>query len=332
MLKENHLRYPITVWLFLCCLLVVAMILLGGATRLTEAGLSIVEWKPLTGIIPPLSKEDWLNAFNHYKQFPEYKLKHMDLTLSDFKFIFYMEYSHRLLGRLLGIVFLLPFLFFWKAYKPALKRRLVVLLCIGGLQGFAGWFMVKSGLVNNPYVSHYRLALHLSLAFILLFLMIEALFAINPTAIPLHRRIKIPSVFSLVAICLTIIYGTFVAGLRAGKLYNTFPKMGDEWIPYEWLFYQPVYINFVENPATVQWVHRLLAFFTAGISIWLIKRLKDAKHFMELTLLLFAVALQILLGIMTVLSIVLVPLALLHQCGAIVLFTYVVVLYFRARA
>lgn len=332
MLKKNHLRRPVTLWLILCCMLIVAMILLGGATRLNEAGLSIVAWKPLSGIIPPLNEMAWISEFEHYKEFPEYKLKHMSMDLQAFKFIFLLEYSHRLLGRILGLVVLLPLLFFWHAFFPALKRRFMVVLTLGGLQGFMGWFMVKSGLVNNPYVSHYRLAIHLSLAFLLLFLLLDIILILHPHHKNMDRRLKRTACVSLVSVSFTIIYGAFVAGLRAGKIYNTFPKMGTEWLPSEWLFYHPIALNFSENPATVQWMHRMLAFFALGVCIFLGKRLWRFHYRFEASLVVFAVILQVILGIMTVLLIVPISLALLHQLGAIILFSYISILYLRLRS
>ncbi len=332
MLKKNNLRGPLSLWLLLCILLVVAMILLGGATRLTESGLSIVEWKPITGIIPPLSEEAWALEFEKYKAFPEYQLKHMDLMLSDFKFIFYMEYSHRLLGRFLGLVFLLPLFFFWKHCEKPLRRKLLVILALGMIQGGMGWYMVKSGLVNNPYVSHYRLAAHLSLAFLLLFFMLSALLSLYPDRKKPPQKLNFPLRITFFLTSVTIIYGAFVAGLRAGKLYDTFPKMGGDWVPSEWLFYTPVYTNFLENPATVQWVHRVLAMLTGASCLWLINRLWVLRYKTEAVLLFLAVSLQITLGIITVLYIVPIKLALLHQCGAVILFSFLSMLFIKMRS
>jgi cytochrome c oxidase assembly protein subunit 15 len=253
------------------------------------------------------------------------------MDLQAFKFIFLLEYSHRLLGRILGLVVLLPLFFFWHAFFPVLKRRFIVILTVGSLQGFMGWFMVKSGLVNNPYVSHYRLAIHLSLAFLLLFLLIEVITTLYPHQKTIDRRLKKMILSSLLSVSLTIVYGAFVAGLRAGQIYNTFPKMGTEWLPYEWLFYHPLALNFVENPATVQWIHRMLAFVTLGMCLFLGKRLWHFNYRYEAILVLFAVMLQVTLGIMTVLLIVPISLALLHQLGAVILFSYISILYLRQR-
>lgn len=316
LLLDHKKKSIIIFWLIVCILLIIFMILLGGATRLTESGLSIVEWRPITGILPPLTHNDWMKEFAHYQTFPEYQFKHMDLTLEGFKFIFYMEYSHRLLGRVLGLVFFIPLCFFWKNFSRPLRQQSLILLFFGCLQGFMGWFMVKSGLVNNPYVSHYRLAAHLLLAFILLAFFMKTLLRILPQPqifAPPSLKKCLYSV--LILITLTLFYGALVAGLRAGKLYNTFPTMGGDWIPMELFFERPLWINFFENPTTVQWMHRVLATLTffmsslASILLW-------KHHYKSESFLLFSfIALQFTLGALTVIHIVPIPLALMHQGG-----------------
>ena len=320
----HHNRTFMIFWMFACILLVIAMILLGGATRLTESGLSIVEWRPLTGILPPLTDVSWAKEFEHYKTFPEYRFKHMGLSMEGFKFIFYMEYSHRLLGRLLGLIFILPLFFIWKNLSPHLKKQFGILCIVGCLQGVMGWFMVKSGLVHNPYVSHYRLAAHLFLAFVLLALFMKTLLILFP-----QPRLFLPQSmiylnrFILCLVIMTIIYGAFVAGLRAGKLYNTFPTMGGDWIPVEIFFEKPFWINFFENPVTVQWIHRLFATLTFCCSL-LFSLFLWWKNYKKESFLLFCfISVQFLLGALTVIHIVPIPLALMHQGGSIILFLYV---------
>ena len=307
------------VWLLATAILIWLMIVLGGATRLTHSGLSIVEWKPITGIIPPLTESDWQKAFEDYQNYPEFKLVNYDMPLKDFKFIYLMEYTHRLLGRLIGLVFLIPLVIFWKYQKLnlSLKRRSITILALGILQGFMGWYMVKSGLVKDPAVSHYRLTIHLALAFWLLGLVLWSSLEI---IYPSHSRTKnkliwIAFVFQL----LTMIYGGLVAGLKAGHIYNTFPLMEGKWIPFEWAFHKPLWINFFENAALVQWCHRILALISLGL-IW-------GCYFMEISLKrsiikLWAVAvtIQAILGIFTLLYQVPISLGTLHQGWAVVVF------------
>lgn len=332
LLLDDTKKPFILFWIMTCIFLVVFMILLGGATRLTESGLSIVEWRPLSGILPPLTEFAWMKEFENYQAFPEYQLKHIDLTLDGFKFIFYMEYSHRLLGRVLGLVFFIPLCFFWKSLSSSLRKQCLILLFFGCLQGFMGWFMVKSGLVKNPYVSHYRLAAHLLLAFILLMLFMKTLLSVAPQPkIFVFHALKTCIRIALLLITLTLFYGALVAGLRAGKLYNTFPTMGGDWIPLELFFEKPFWINFFENPTTVQWIHRLLATLTVFIislaSLFLWKR-----HYKREAFLLFSfVILQFTLGALTVIHIVPLTLGLMHQGGAILLFLYAFFLEIQSK-
>ena len=314
-------------WLLLCCFLIWALIMVGGATRLTHAGLSIVEWKPIQGIIPPLSEHQWSLEFEKYQQFPEYKLLNNHITKQDFKFIFWMEYTHRLLGRLVGLFFALPLLYFWvKGQLPSfIKRRSVFILGLGMAQGFMGWYMVKSGLVKDPTVSHLRLTVHLGLAFILFSTILWTAFDLTPSSsFPKEKNLQQLHRLGLVTMgltSLTIVYGAFVAGLKAGLIYNTFPLMGGEWIPSEWLFYKPLYLNFLENQATVQWVHRWL-----GLSTFLMVFITTHKGFKAATPLikkvsgrwLMVACLQVIVGILTLLHGVPVILGTLHQGTAVV--------------
>ena len=246
-------------WLGGTCFLLWLMILLGGATRLTHSGLSIVEWQPLTGIIPPLTETDWHQLFQSYQQFPEYQQLTPHPLLSDFKFIFWMEYTHRLLGRFIGIFFLIPLILYWRSLSSRFKKGGCIVLALGLFQGFIGWYMVKSGLVKDPLVSPYRLTLHLGLAFVLygmvLWMLFEALAA--PKVSPKTKRWPYILVFGLQV--LTMLYGGLVGGHKAGMIYNTFPLMEGQWLPQEWSYYQPFWINFFKNPAMVQWLHRTLA-------------------------------------------------------------------------
>lgn len=311
--------------------MVVAMIILGGATRLTEAGLSIPAWKPLSGIIPPLSESAWMKEFLNYQAFPEYKLKHMDIDLSGFKFIFWMEYSHRLLGRLLGLVFLLPLIGFWRNLTAPYKKRMVIMAILLVGQGVMGWYMVKSGLINNPYVSHYRLAAHLFLAILLLSFFLWTLFDFLPLKKSNLSGFSGVLHVLLMLIALTIIYGAFVAGLRAGKLYNTFPLMGNDWFPIELFHQNPTYLNFFENPVTVQWMHRWLGTLTCITAFWISAKIMMKGMWQQAIILFSGAGLQISLGIATLIYIVPVNLALLHQCGAVLLLAITLNLFYQAK-
>jgi cytochrome c oxidase assembly protein subunit 15 len=314
------------------------MVLLGGVTRLTGSGLSMVEWDPIFGIVPPLDEASWNRTFELYKQSPEYQKINIGMDLAGFKNIYWFEFAHRLLGRAIGMVFLLPFLFFlvrgW--VRRPLIPKLVTLFVLGGLQGLLGWYMVKSGLVDNPHVSQYRLTAHLGLAIIIyvfmLRLALDLWYGKNQTGQPppgLRRATGIVGILVFV----TILSGGFVAGLKAGYAYNTFPLMDGRWVPEVILMQQPVWRNFFENIATVQFDHRLLALlvFTAVTLLWLVSMRYRLPRpvVIGLHVLMLAAVLQVTLGISTLLLHVPVALATLHQGGALLLLT--VVLYVHHR-
>jgi cytochrome c oxidase assembly protein subunit 15 len=338
----NSPNRPIILWLFSTCFLIWLMIMLGGATRLTHAGLSIVEWKPITGIIPPLTQAQWLEAFESYKQFPEYKLVNQGMNLADFQFIYFMEYFHRLLGRMMGLWFMAPLAIFWfrNQLSPKLKTRALIALFLGLSQGVLGWYMVKSGLVKDPAVSHYRLTAHLLLAIGLYGLLFwTALELIHP---PLKNSVKLEpplirrlSLLSCIAVTFTIFYGGLVAGLKAGLIYNTFPLMGERLIPEEWSFYSPIWINFFENAALVQCIHRWLAISTAALILftsWTIWHQSFQKHIRSIALIFACTALtQIALGILTLLFHVPVILGTLHQGAAVILLSQGLYLHYISK-
>jgi heme a synthase len=319
-------------WLQLCLFLVFSMVILGGVTRLTGSGLSMVTWHP-TGMLPPLSTEQWLAEFQLYQQFPEYQKLNRGMTLDGFKSIFWFEYSHRMLGRLIGLVFLLPFVFFWlrKMIKPGLTPRLIIMFILGGLQGLLGWYMVKSGLVSNPHVSQYRLTAHL-LSAILIYGFI--LWTIFDLAFPQpYCRLaqsgaaawRKASIALAILLLLTIVSGGFVAGLKAGLIFNTFPLMGGELIPEGIGALSPWYLNPLENMVTVQFDHRWLA---VGLGLLLIawylrgrSRFDDPLLQRSFKLVGMMVIIQLALGIVTLLLQVPVLLGALHQAGALLLFS-----------
>jgi cytochrome c oxidase assembly protein subunit 15 len=322
----------VAAWLFACCALVFAMIVVGGVTRLTHSGLSITEWQPIVGTLPPLTEQDWQVAFDKYRATPEYLQVNRGMSLEAFKGIFWWEYFHRLLGRLIGVAFLLPLLWF------AAKRRvpagygwkLAGIFLLGGLQGAMGWYMVKSGLVDNPRVSPFRLTAHLGLAFVILGAMLwVALSLLYPgrevAATPAARSAR-RWAFGIVALVfLMVLTGGFVAGIRAGFAYNTFPLMNGAWIPPEILMLEPRWTNFFWNMATVQFDHRVgawLLFLLVPVLWWKLRTANGVPARAEKggNALLAMLAIQIALGIATLLLVVPLPLAALHQAGAVVVF------------
>ena len=327
------MQKSIAVWLLACCALVFAMVVVGGITRLTHSGLSIVEWQPLIGTIPPLSQNDWEVLFEKYHQTPQYQKVNLGMSLEEFKGIFWWEYFHRLLGRVIGLAFFIPFLYFLarKAIDGPLGLKLAGIFVLGGLQGAMGWYMVKSGLVDNPHVSQYRLTAHLGLAFIIYAAMLRvALGLLFPASTSYYGNGRLRSLRSFAIGITTLIFimilsGGFVAGIRAGLAYNTFPLMNGHLIPPELFMLEPWYRNFFDNMATVQFNHRMIA-WTLAILIpifWFKSRNLPLPGSTRLacSLLLLMLAVQISLGIATLLLVVPLPLAAAHQAGAMLLFT-----------
>ena len=331
--KKYNLKCIFT-WLIICSLMVAIMIIIGGLTRSTNSGLSMVEWKIISGIVPPITTNDWIELFNKYKQFPEYRLVNQNITLNDFQFIFWMEYIHRMLGRLIFLVVLIPFIFFLKKklIPQKLKKHFFIIIFLIMVQGLLGWHMVKSGLIDNHDVSQYRLSIHLIMAFIiygyLLFISLTFYNLIKKRKkylIKNNKQIFFINSLLILLILITVASGGFVAGLDAGLVYNTFPKMGDSYIPHEIFNMKPIYLNFFENPATVQFNHRLLGFLTFLAAILLFVYSKKCKLHKQIqkkmVLIIFVVILQVILGIGTLLSYVAIPIALTHQLGALILFS-----------
>lgn len=328
--SSNAEQKAIAIWLLACCTTIFGMIILGGVTRLTGSGLSMVQWAPIMGILPPLNQTEWQESFLLYQQFPEYQLKNFHMSLDDFKSIFWFEYGHRLLGRSIGMIFLLPFLFFLFRGKieKALTPKLITMFVLGGLQGLMGWYMVKSGLVDDPHVSQYRLTAHLGLAIVIYGYMLWVALGLLYPKINSDKQNPSLSRLSLIIsaiIFITALSGGFVAGTHAGFAFNTFPLMDGRLIPVGLFDLSPLWRNFFENIVTVQFDHRVLAtlLFLLIPAFWLkAKKLKleplarTGSH-----LLLAALALQITLGISTLLLVVPVALAAAHQAGAILLLT-----------
>jgi len=326
-------------WLLICCGLVFAMVVLGGVTRLSGSGLSMVEWRPIMGAVPPLSAEEWQETFDIYRQTPEFRKVNSDFDVDDFKNIFWLEYLHRLLGRLIGLVFGLPLLFFAVTGRIVARDlpKYLAMLALGGLQAFIGKIMVASGQVDTPQVSHYRLTAHLSAAFLVYALMLwSALSLLFPAARDavkhtLYRRTV--GVFAL--ICTMIMSGGLVAGLKAGKIYNTFPKMGNDWVPQGMLALDPAWRNVFDNMVTVQFNHRWLAMLTVlTIALyWRSARKSDLPKRARpaLNALLHTVSLQLILGISVVLMAVPLLLGAAHQAVGMLLFTVMLYLVHALR-
>lgn len=334
-LIERHHQRRIGIWLLICCLVLFSLIVLGGATRLTGSGLSMVVWEPVTGVVPPMNEADWLLEFDAYRATPEYQKINHGMSLEEFKFIYWFEFGHRILARSLGLIFALPLAwFFWRGWiSRSLRWPLLGLLALGMLQGWMGWFMVSSGLVDVPRVSPYRLAAHLSLAMILFAFMLRlALGQLLPAR---HRAQPLRgwTITLLVLVASTIFMGAFVAGLHAGLVYNDFPLMAGQWIPDGILGLKPLWRNFFENTAAVQFLHRLLAISTlvvAGLA-WaqVRKRAPDALARQLFHLLLALVFVQVVLGISTLMLYVPVVLGTLHQGVAVLVLAAVIAADYR---
>jgi len=329
----------VATWLLVCCGLVFAMVVLGGFTRLTGSGLSMVDWRPLMGILPPMSGAEWQRVFELYQQSPEFQNVNSHMDVNAFKGIYWLEYLHRLLGRTIGVVFLIPFIVF--AIRGYIQKKewpkYLLMFVLGGLQGLLGWYMVKSGLIDVPHVSQYRLTAHLVAAFLIyayMFWVAMSLLFPAPVATAKHpwygRTLALAALASV-----TIISGGFVAGLKAGKIYNTFPMMGDYWLPPGLMALEPFWRNFFDNMTTVQFDHRWLAFitFVAIVVYWLHARKADlpTRARPAVNALLHTSVLQVALGIATLLLAVPVILGAAHQAVAMLLFTVALYLVHALR-
>ena len=320
----------INLWLYTTIIMVVLMILIGGITRLTDSGLSMVEWRPIWGFLPPFTDEEWKRVFSLYMSSPEYIFKNQGISIIEFKKIFFWEYFHRLWGRLIGLVFIIPLIIFYLFNKipNSILLKLFIILFLGSLQAIIGWWMVKSGLVNDPTVSQYRLAVHLSNALLILFLLIWTLLEFKNG----YSKIKLD--FSFLIFCFlftTIIAGAFVAGMDAGLMYNEYPLMGYSLIPEnygEYGFFDPF-----ENPASAQFHHRHVALFTTiFILIYCYKNYTNYSDKIVKKCSLFMCAIvcfQFLLGIFTLINMVPIYLGALHQTGAVILFITLTIIMHR---
>jgi cytochrome c oxidase assembly protein subunit 15 len=320
--KDNK---KVIYWLLTGCLLIFIMVVVGGITRLTHSGLSISNYKLISGTIPPMNETEWQEAFDLYKQYPEYQKLNNHFDLQDFKDIYFWEWLHRVIGRFIGLVFFLPFLYFLitkQLSKPTIKKS-IILMCLGAFQGFLGWYMVKSGLVDNPDVSHYRLAAHLTTAFLTFaYTFWVALDLIYQNRKEISKSFRNLVRFTFAILLLQIIYGAFVAGLDAGFIHNHWPMMSEGKFMHQTVYieHSPLYKNFIEGKSGVQFVHRTLAYFVVGLIV--LVYLKSRKLILTLpqsraiNSLLLTVGIQFLLGVFTIILQVPVWLGVVHQVGA----------------
>ncbi|MEX2531288.1 MAG: COX15/CtaA family protein [Gemmatimonadota bacterium] len=325
-------RRPVRLWLWSIAGMTLLTLIVGGITRLTQSGLSIVDWAPLMGVVPPMGEVAWQEAFDAYRAYPEYRELRQGMTLDEFRFIYFWEYIHRLVARAIGLVFLLPFAYF--AVRGHLTRslagRTLLLFMLGAAQGAMGWFMVTSGLVDVPRVSHYRLAAHLSLAVVIFgyAVWLARDLAVGDPGPPVsgatQRLLRNGLAFVGALLAVQIVWGAFVAGLRAGLYYNTFPLMGGGILPPDFLRLEPALLNLVENPSAVQWMHRLLGTLLLGVAGAFYLRVRRApdldSHARLLNPALFGmIGAQYLLGVLTLLLVVPVWLGVTHQAMAMIL-------------
>jgi cytochrome c oxidase assembly protein subunit 15 len=332
---------PIALWLLVCCAMILAMVVIGGITRLTESGLSITEWRPISGVIPPLNEVDWQHAFSLYQQIPEYQELNRTMTLAEFKGIYWWEFTHRMWGRLIGVVFAVPFA--WFLLRGRIRRplipRLATMLVLGGLQGGLGWYMVQSGLAQRTDVSQYRLAAHLLLALAIYgYILWTALSLLRPQPAGTSAAARLrPHLWGLGGLlAATLALGAFVAGLNGGMVYNSFPLMGGQFLPTDAVALQPLWRNLFENPVGAQFAHRWLAMTTVVVALALWARGRRLPLPRAVTRPIGHVAgmalIQAGLGLATLLLVVPIPLAAAHQAGAVLLLSFVVWALVETRA
>ncbi len=316
-------RRAIAIWLAAVAGLVFIMVVVGGLTRLTESGLSITEWKPVTGAIPPMTEEHWQKEFDLYRQIPQYQLINTGMSLDEFKTIYWWEWGHRFLGRLIGLAFFIPFVWFavTRRVEKGLMPRLVFLFVLGGLQGVLGWWMVMSGLTERTEVSQYRLAAHLGLATVIFGALVWTVLDLLQGRKSRFMDGLAKAAFALMLfVFFQTILGAFVAGLRAGFIYNTWPLMAGAWLPDGLLRMEPLWHNFFENHLTVQFQHRIAAYLLIAAAVWHWWAARKTDAATGAGLLTLGILAQAALGIWTVLWVVPIPLGAAHQAGAMIVF------------
>ena len=331
---NTKINNQISIWLITMFWIISIMIVVGGLTRLTDSGLSITKWELISGFLPPLSQNDWILYFDLYKEIPEFKLQNYNMSMQEFKVIFWWEWAHRFLGRLIGIGFIIPLVYFSLkiGFRKLLKFYLIFfLICF---QGFLGWYMVQSGLVNDVDVSHFRLSIHLFFAFIILSLILWNFFLLNRAQKYPIQLINFLPEFILSLIFLQIIIGAFVSGMDAGKIYNTWPLMGNSYFPDDNKLLNLFKISAFSDPSLVQFLHRNLAYLTSFIyllTIYVVLRKKMIKLIKPVIILGLVILLQIVLGIFTVLSGASLVVASLHQISSILLISSALFFLYKNR-
>lgn len=340
MIQHSKLHLQIAYWLIACVIAVWLMVIIGGITRLSGSGLSIVKWQPIVGLIPPLTKVGWNQAFLDYQKFPEFQKVTFAMSLTDFKSIYLIEWGHRFVGRLIGLILLVPTVIcLLKREARFLWKRLAVIWLLGLAQGAMGWYMVKSGLVHDPWVSPYRLTAHLFLALLILATLLWTILDLWQPK--LQEVIKVSKSAWLVllgllgTLLLTLLFGGLTAGLKAGLVYNTFPDMGGYWLPPESFHLNPWWLNFFENPVLVQASHRMLAMITFGLTlVWCFqtRKIRLTRYGQRLNgALIVAVGVQVLFGVSTLLLGVPIVLGVMHQAWAVVVLLCVVAMMYGVR-
>ena len=320
--ENNNLNQQLKIWLFVLLSMIILIILIGGLTRLTDSGLSITTWELFVGFLPPLTNDKWKDYFDLYKTIPEYSEQNSNMSLSEFKVIFWWEWGHRQLGRLIGLTVLLPLIYFTLKNGLWVIKKYGIIFLLVCLQGFFGWYMVSSGLVDRIDVSHYRLSIHLVTAFLILSIIFWKLLRltqirINNISFDL-RLFK----FFFILLFIQLIVGAFVSGMDAGKLYNTWPLMGSSYFPDDSKFIEFLNINFFDNPSIVQFVHRNLAYLIVIIYIYLlILVFRDTNKIFRKPIIVIGISifLQVILGVVTLLSGVKIIYASLHQINSILI-------------
>ncbi len=324
----------IQIWLISIIFLLTFMIIVGGLTRLTDSGLSITEWELFKGFLPPLSQNDWLNYFELYKNIPEYTEQNYNMSLSEFKIIFWWEWAHRFLGRLIGIVFLIPLIYLFFKHDFNFVKKYVLIFLLICLQGFLGWYMVSSGLVDRVDVSHYRLSIHLFVAFVILSLVIwEFLLNINLKKIKINFKTYLPEIF-LFLLFIQLILGAFVSGMDAGKIYNNWPLMGQNYYPDDSYFSDLFKLNAFDNPSIVQFIHRNMAYVILIFYLFMVFKFSKIKvKYINNIIYIIGIILflQIFLGILTLLSGANIFYSSLHQINTIFLFSSSIYFIFRTK-
>ena len=329
--KNQKINNQLSLWLIIMFWIISIMIIVGGLTRLTDSGLSITKWELFSGLLPPLNKDDWIIYFNLYKEIPEFKLQNYNMSLNEFKIIFWWEWAHRFLGRLIGILFLIPLIYF--SFKISFSKliNLYFIFFLICFQGFIGWYMVSSGLIERVDVSHFRLSVHLLLAFLILSLILWNYLKITQSVKSSNKINSLIPFFFLILVFTQIIIGAFVSGMDAGKIYNTWPFMGSTYFPNDNNFTDLLNLSAFSDPSLVQFIHRNLAYLIGVYYLFILYEVYKNKVFGLYKSIIFVgcfIILQIFLGVLTILYGAQIYIASMHQISSIFLVSSCIYLYF----